>query len=158
MSMRIDAQALKSVKGKVKMIERRLNNPKPVFRTIGSYLSLYNRKMFSTNGAYGGKAWKPLKPNYLQWKIKSGYNQGTLVRTGRLKRSYVSRPMDIEKYLKNSARYGTKVKYAQYHHEGTSKMPARPVMKVTKKMSRSINKIVADYLVGNKTQVKRLIG
>ena len=157
MTMRIDAKALKSVKGKVKMIERRLNNPKPAFQKIGSYLSLYNRKVFSTNGSYGGKAWKPLKPNYLQWKIKAGYNQGTLIRTGKLKRSYVSRPMSIERYMKNSAKYGTNVKYASFHHDGTSKMPARPVMKVTPKMAKSINKIVADYLVGNNTQVKRLI-
>ena len=157
MSMKINVKALNDAKATIKIMRTRVNNPTPAFKSIGSYLALYNKKVFATNGAYGGKPWKPLKPNYLQWKVRSGYSGNTLIRTGKLRRSYISRPMDIERYLKSKAIYGTSVKYAGYHHTGTSKMPARPVMTVTKKMTKNINKIVLNHLTGKKTNVSGMV-
>ena len=157
MSMNINVNSLNKAKGSIKILRTRLNNPKPAFKQIGSYISMYNKKVFATNGAFGGKPWKPLKPDYMQWKVRSGYPKNILVRTGKLRRSYTSRPMNIEVYLKNKARYGTKIKYAGYHQSGTSNMPARPVLRDNKKMKEDIGKIVLNYLTGKTTNIRGMV-
>ena len=58
MSMNINVNSLNKAKGSIKILRTRLNNPKPAFKQIGSYISMYNKKVFATNG---------VDPNKLDW-------------------------------------------------------------------------------------------
>lgn len=145
------------IKIKLRLLSNRAKNPRPVFVILGSYFAAHNRKVFATNGAYNGSPWKPLSPDYHQWKIRTGKSPNTLVRTGKLRASYVSRPMGIEVYGKMRARYGSNVRYAHFHQSGTRHMPARRVMVVNKKVRMDVKQIVEDYISGNKTSIKKLI-
>ena len=157
MGVTIKGNGIKNIKGKIKVIENRTNNPEKCFEYIGSYLSAYNRKMFATNGAFGGKVWAPLKPDYQQWKIRHSVGKATLVRSGKLKASYTSRPMKIERYGKTVAVYGTDVKYAHFHESGTRKMPARVVMQANSKVRKDIQQIVADYISGRPVGIRSML-
>lgn len=157
MGVTIHGNGIKNVKGKIKVIENRTNNPEQCFIYIGSYLSAYNRKQFATNGAYGGKVWAPLKPDYFQWKLRNGIGHATLVRTGKMKVSYTSRPMKVERIGKTVAVYGTDVKYAHFHQSGTRKMPARIVMQANAKVRKDIKQIIADYISGRPVGIRSMI-
>jgi phage virion morphogenesis protein len=160
MGIKITGNGLTVTKHNVKGVIHRVNNPNPMWKKVGSYLSMVNRKQFATHGAYLGKPWKPLKPEYLQWKVKNGYSRKTLVKTGALKISYTSRPMSIEKYMGDSAIYGSDNELAGYHYYGTRRngkraIPPRPVMRNARKVSKAIKAIATDYLMGNNPTVRK---
>ncbi len=159
MSVSIDNNDLKAVKFRMKVISKRVQNPTPAWRKVGSYLAAANRKQFATEGAYYGKPWRPLKPDYLQWKIKSGYSRKTLVRTGAMRASFVSRPMDIEQYRGKTAVFGSDHPLAKFHHYGTQRNgkrvnPPRPIMVKTRKTVSDVTSIVQNYIVGNKVSIR----
>lgn len=159
MSMHIDSVTLKASKKELKGLIRRVQRTDRMWRRVGSYLSMVNRKQFSTEGSYHGKPWRPLKPDYLQWKIKNGYSRKTLVQTGAMKASFTSRPMSIEKYYGKTAVFGSDNELAAYHQYGTRKdgkqiNPPRPIMVSTRRVKRGIKNIVEDYLSGNDKSVR----
>jgi phage virion morphogenesis protein len=125
----------------------RLRNPIGLWPKVGSFIAMVERKQFATQGAYLGKPWKPLKPEYLQWKIKHGYSKRILVRTGAMRASLTSRPMEEERYKKYSATFGTNVDYAKYHQYGTRYMARRPMFTKNPLIKRGVKGIVKDYFL-----------
>lgn len=159
MSISIDNNDLRAVKMRMKVISKRIQNPTPAWRKVGSYLAAANRKQFATHGAYYGKPWRPLKPDYLQWKIKNGYSRRTLVRTGGMRASFVSRPMDIEQYRGKTAVFGSDHRLAKFHHYGTRKdgkqiNPPRPIMVKTRKTVSDVTSIVQAYITGKPISIR----
>jgi hypothetical protein len=51
-----------------------------------------------------------------------------LIRTGDLRKSLTLRPLGIERIYPHEMEAGTAVSYAQFHQEGTTKMPARKLI------------------------------
>lgn len=156
MSRNITIRGIDELIVKIDGLATRAMNPTPVFEKIGKYLAITNLEAFTTNGASNGSAWKPLSPNYKQWKVRHGMPFGILVRTGALRASYTGRPMGVEIYGKQEARYGSNIRYAHFHQLGTRKMPARKVMVVNRKMRSNVKTIVVDYLFGEETDFLRL--
>jgi phage virion morphogenesis protein len=148
----------------IKDVRMRLKNLEPAWAKVGSYLSQVNRRQFATEGAYLGKPWRPLKPEYMQWKIKNGYGRRkTLVQTGAMRASFTSRPMSIEVYKGDSATYGSndyKAKWHQYgtHRNGKRAIPPRPIIVKTPKLTRDIRDIIAEYLVSkSRTRTRKYL-
>lgn len=159
MSMNVQGVGIKTAKSDLKGLIRRAQRTDRMWRKVGSYLSMTTRKQFATQGAYHGKPWRPLKPDYLQWKIKNGYSKKTLVQTGAMRASFVSRPMSIEKYYGNYAVYGSNNELAKFHQYGTRKdgkqiNPPRPILVSTRRVKSTIREIVQDYLAGNDKSVR----
>lgn len=162
MSMNVQGVALKTAKRDLKGLIQRSQNTNRMWRKVGSYLSMATRKQFATEGGYHGKPWRPLKPDYLQWKIRNGYSRKTLVQTGAMKASFVSRPMSIEKYYGNYAVFGSDNELAKFHQYGTRKdgkqiNPPRPILVGSRRVKRAIRDIVQDYLAGNDRPVRTYI-
>lgn len=156
MSVRIDRAKVKKVTLQIDAMSKRTKNLTPVWKTVGSYLAMANRKQFATHGAYYGTPWKPLKPDYLQWKIKNGYSRKTLVQTGSMKASFTSRPMTIEKYYPKKAEFGSNHPLAKFHHNGTHRngkraIPPRKIMSKNKQVTKAVRSIIADYIVNGRT-------
>lgn len=151
MSVRIDKGALNRVVVDIRTQERRVKNMTPMWRKVGSYIAAVNRRQFATEGAYLGKPWKPLKPEYLQWKVKAGYSKKTLVQTGSMRATFVSRPMLVEQYANKSALFGSTHPLAPYHQYGTHRngkpaIPARPIIVANAKLARDIGDIIVEYV------------
>lgn len=156
MSIKVDLAKIKNVSMEIEDMGKRANNLTPVWKSIGSYLSMANRKQFATNGAYYGTPWKPLKPEYLQWKIKSGYSKRTLVQTGAMKASFTSRPMSIEKYYPKRAEFGSSNRLAKFHQSGTRRngkpaIPARPIMVKNRRVTKAVRQMISDYIINGRT-------
>ncbi len=90
--------------------------------------------LFKSEGRYLGVNWKPLKPEYLRWKIKKGFSEKKLHKTTTLSRSFTYK---IENH---KVVIGTNVKsdrngfpYPVAMEFGTRRgIPARPFMAPTK--------------------------
>jgi phage gpG-like protein len=123
----------------------------PVWPKVGSYLSNEVRQQFATQGLHFGTPWKPLTPAYARRKRKMGGGK-ILVLSGDLRRSFVGRPMDIEVYSKDRARFGSSRPTAIWHQKGTHRNgkrvnPPRPMMRVTKKVRSDVRKKMADHIM-----------
>ena len=164
MSIKVDSVGLRNVTIEIKAMRMRLSNMNPMWEKVGSYLAAVNRRQFATEGAYSGKPWKSLKPDYEQWKVRNGYGQRKiLVQTGAMRTSFTSRPMSIEVYNNHSAKFGSNHPLAKYHQYGTHRngkraIPPRPVIVKTPKLSRDIAAIVKEYIVAkSRTRTRKYV-
>jgi len=151
----MDRAAQRKVEWRIKAIEKRTDNLTPAWRRVGSYLAAGNRKQFTSKGVYYGTPWKPLKPDYQQWKTAQGYGRRMLVLTGAMKVSFTSRPMSIERYYKKSAVFGSDNQLGVYHqhgthHNGRQAIPARPIMVKNRKVVRDVRDIIGEYVAHGK--------
>lgn len=127
-----------------------------IWPIVGKHISGEVRKQFTTKGAYlGRRPWKPLKARTVREKVAAGYPKAPLVRTGKLKRSFTKRPMDIEVYGPKSARFGSSEKTAVWHQKGTKRHgkrvnPPRPMLIATRKMRADVRDIIAKELTGKR--------
>lgn len=135
----------------IKVIRGRAEDVSRVWPSVGQYLSREVRKQFVTEGAHFGTPWKPLKPAYRLWKIRNGFSRKILRRTGELLQSFTGRPMDIERYQRQEARFGSDLDKARWHNFGTKRNgkrvnPPRPILKVTPAVRREVKNIVQDWI------------
>jgi phage gpG-like protein len=119
---------------------------KPAWDKVEETIALSAQRAFATHGASTGRAWKPLKPEYLAWKTAHGYPPAPLIRSGELWQSVSLVPMDISRKGLTKATFGTSLDYASYHMTGTRNMPARPFFRATRRLSNDISRILADYI------------
>lgn len=139
------------VKSSVRGLIRRTEDLRPVWPKVGAYMSRTASRQFSTKGAHLGTPWKPLNPEYRQWKVRNGYNRNILIMTGDMKSTFVGRPMGIEKYERDRAEFGSDSQLAIWHQKGTRRngkrhIPARPILKVTTDVRRDVKEIIEDYI------------
>lgn len=153
MPLTVTHDGSKVIAKRLRLLAKKVDNPETVWPRVGSYLSKEVNQQFVTEGARFGTPWKPLEPKYRLWKIRHGYMRKILTMGGQMKKSFTGRPMDIEEYKGQSARFGSSNKLAIYHHGGTHKdgkrvNPPRPILIVTPDMSAHIRDILKDYLLG----------
>ena len=140
-------------KRRLRAMGRRINNPEPAWPRVGRFLSLTVRKQFITKGAHLGTPWKPLKPDYLLWKVMRGYPWQTLVMDGSLRDSFVERPMSVESYLGKSAVFGSDDRKVVWHQFGTFRNgkrvnPARPMLVANQHVHDEVTDILRRYIRG----------
>lgn len=121
----------------------------PIWPSVGLYLSRQVSRQFRTDGAYlSRRKWKRLDPSTIADKRRQGFPAPRpLVRTGALRRSFTSRPMDIEIYNGNSARFGSAKKTALWQQKGTMRggkrhIPPRPILVATRKVRADVKDII----------------
>lgn len=113
-------------------------------------------KAFESTGGSIGERWEPLSPAYALWKGRHYPGRPLLVLKGRMKRSLTkdtSRDMIFSRKGGRQLIIGTRISYAKFHQYGTSKMPARPFIKVDQgvvnKFAVEMAKDVAVAMKGN---------
>lgn len=99
---------------------------------------------FPAKGKVFGESWPPLSPTTVKIKEKEWSGKPMMVRTGTLKGSFgMERGKD---YVEVS----NPVFYALFHQRGTSRMPRRVLLKITKRQVDKIAQIFSGW-------VKRII-
>jgi len=139
----------------LKEVAKRVERPLPALKKIGSYIAQANRRQFSSHGTYYGTPWKPLKPDYAQWKLRSGYGRKILVLSGGMKASFTSRPMAIEQYSATGAVFGSDHWLAKFHQYGTHRngkrvIPPRPIIGKNKRLTAAVKDIIKKYVTDGK--------
>jgi hypothetical protein len=131
----------------MKDLKTNVSNMQPAFRDAGEYLKKETLNQFDKEVDPDGKAWEPLKPSTLL-KKKSPYKlRETLTMFNTLYYTATKDKLD----------FGIKDKKYIFHHEGTSRMPARVVIGITNERMGEINKFVLKHirLVGRHKSAKR---
>ena len=124
----------------------RVDDASPAFEAMADRFAAAEQAQFASQGGFGGGGWAPLSPAYAAWKASRGGGP-ILVLTGALKGSLTSRPFGVETISNKQAVFGTAVAYAGYHQSGTSKMPARPPVKLPESERREWMKIMQRFIV-----------
>lgn len=87
--------------------------------------------------AFDGVKWKPRKRNLRKRDAK----RAILVDTGRLRRSFRVKLATTEVII-----ISTPIPYAQFHNEGTAKLPKRQFIGMSKQLEASIDRAIAGLL------------
>jgi hypothetical protein len=83
------------------------------------------REQFETEGDFFGDPWAPLSPRYAAWKEQHYPGKGILIAEGDLRRAASSPRRTVGPLFLELEIVDPKVRF---HQEGTSKMPARPLV------------------------------
>lgn len=143
---------LQQVAAEIRQMDRRVDDLRPLGPGIGAMLSRDVRRQFTTKGAYMTSPWKPLSPHTIRDKVAKGYSApNPLVRTGRMKMSFIRRPMSGERYTKKVLWYGSRIKRAYWQQYGTRRngrrhIPPRVILKLTPLRKREIKNLIARYV------------
>lgn len=125
----------------------------PALQGIMDKLLARERRMFETRGASSGRYWAPLKGATVKTKIREGsaHPFDPLRDSDSLMESLSRRgaPLQILDVSEEGLTLGTTHKAAQFHQEGTSKMPARPPLIVPAKHAHEYIGDLNDFLFGS---------
>lgn len=158
----IEIAGMQTVQAKVRAFAtwgRHIETLEPVMEQIGEDILADNAMQFLTEGDYYRASmaaalvspkWEPLAPSTQRDRERRGYepDHPILWRTGTLAASLSERdgPGNIFETTKTSVRVGTSVPYASYHEYGTTRMPPRPLVGLTRSRSEAIVRAVGDYV------------
>lgn len=146
----------KKVAFNLRKVARSADNIEPVWARFGLYLSRQVARQFSSRGAFFGTPWKPLTAKYRLAKRRSGGGSRLLVQSGQLRESFVGRPMRIEKYMGDSAEYGSDLDKAIWHQRGTHRNgkrvnPPRPMLVVRPQHRKFLKRLLKAHILGGGT-------
>jgi len=120
----------------------------PLQEMVDDFHKVIEPKQFSSEGSRGSHGWARLSTDYGAWKAKNYPGRKILVLTGLMQESlFGENPWAIEEVKPLEMTVGTKLPFALYHQQGTTKMPARPVIDLTESDKTRWTKFVQAYVV-----------
>lgn len=141
LNVKIEIKGDKETIAKLKKLGKSFHEWRPEMQKVGNYLvNFYQNAVFETEGGVFGMRWASLSAGYDFWKRKNYPGRGTLERTGRLRRGFSSDANQTSVIVEN------KVSYGRFHQYGTSRMKARPIMHIDKKLEDNIVDIFKEGL------------
>jgi phage gpG-like protein len=158
----IDIAGLATVQAKQRQFAtwgQNIASLEPVMEQIGLDILADNAMQFLTEGDFYRASmtamlvapkWEPLAASTQADRARRGYEPAhpILWRTGDLATSLSERGAggNIFETTSNSLRVGTSMPDASFHQYGTSRMPPRPVVGLTRDRSQAIVRTVGDYV------------
>jgi len=118
-------------------ISRDVKNWTSEFRQVGDLLLKTFRENFRSEGKTLGEPWSPLKASTLIEKRRLGFPPDILVRTGRLRDSFKSKPERYEVVVSNPTPYFIYHQSRRPRH----RLPRRVMMKIDDKRKQLIVKM-----------------
>lgn len=131
---------------RLKEIDDRGKNLKPVFRWAEGEIEKANRRNFGTGGQPVGN-WRRLDAQYGAWKSANFPGAPKMFRTGKLFSSLANlSSRGISLIADQIAEFGTDVEYAKFHQYGTEKMPKRKIVFTPREFPRQLGDKIAEYV------------
>jgi phage gpG-like protein len=149
--LKFPQQRIHNIERKLQGLAAAADDLTPIWPYVGNYLARVTRQQFSTKGRRSGDPWVPLAPSTLREKRLKGWPRSPLVRTGEMKGTLTSRPMEVEVYNRRTAEFGTNNKKAVWQHFGTFRngkrhIPPRRIVAVTDFDRVQIARIIKRHL------------
>jgi phage gpG-like protein len=157
MGLKYDHAAGRRIVHNIRAMANRAEDLTPAWPKVGRYFSRQIRRQWSTRGKHFGTPWKPLARRTRLEKTRLGFGRIPLVRTGKLRESFIGRPMDIETetYKPQSATFGSGLSKAVWQQKGTHRngkqhIPPRPILKIGPEQSAEVADILRRHIMGRK--------
>lgn len=116
----------------VDAMRERASDLTPAFAMgVDPYLTSELEAQFASSGAHFGDPWAPLAERTLQARTRPGHGRGGILRdTDAMYNAFVNPFDDGAIRVIEGQRYqrGVSTWYYPFHHDGTARMPARPVV------------------------------
>jgi hypothetical protein len=135
----VDAKSFKSF---MKDLKQSTSNLEPAFRDFGNYIKKETNTQFQKEIDPEGRPWEPLKPSTLARK-KTSF---------KLRETFFMFNAFYYKATKTNFEFGIKDPKYQFHHFGTSKMPARVVIGIPNDRRKKLN----NFIIAQIRRVKSL--
>jgi phage gpG-like protein len=121
---------------------------RPLWGAIEDDFYAAEQEQFRTEGAGMALHWTALSASYAKWKETHFPGRLILERTGDLRHSLTDRrdPNALCIEERETLTLGTNIPFAIFHQQGTSKMPARPVMPAPEDFQRRVREHIQTYL------------
>lgn len=92
-----------------------------------------------------GEGWPPLSDAYRDWKLRVYGAKPMLVREGNLKESLTNPARAVLAETDHMLVLGSDDPVARYHQDGTSKMPARPVLAPLVRIMAGVARVLEEW-------------
>lgn len=138
--MNFDDQAARAM---LENVIRGMSDFTPAIRDSERELKGETDEAFNVAGKnINGEPWQKLSPNYLKQKIRSGFLTQILVRTGKMRASFLT----LER-TKESLKIGNSAEYFPTHQIGSGAVPQRQVLGFPDRMKEKLVDIFQKYLL-----------
>lgn len=129
---------------------------------VDPYLTNELMEQFASEGAHFGDPWAPLAERTLQARKRPGHGRGGILRdTDAMYNAFIN-PFDdgaIRIIDPRSYQRGVSTPYYPFHHDGTLRMPARPVVpaEMPAVMQDSIYGVVRQFILTGEVVVPEVV-
>ena len=142
---------LKQFQFNIERFAKGITDWKPLFHRFGPLFKTQMVEQFETEGEMSGAKWPALTEDYAAWKESKYPGNPIGVLTGAMRRAMIGGLGYSELILPTSASYGMSeaspsIAYARFFNDGTPKMPARPVIRVTPRWGTQFQQLTTLWL------------
>lgn len=123
--LRIDTSGFSEAERRLAQLAVGLLDLRPFWPRVVPLFIGWMREQFETEGAFAGRPWAPLSPQYLAWKSRAYPGKGILYATGAMRRAASSPRREAQPQRLILTIRDPKL---EYHQAGTDRMPARPLI------------------------------
>lgn len=144
-----DSDGMRPVSLLLERWQHNLGDATPAFDAIARYqVSTVNARQFNEQGSVETGKWSPLSPPYARWKARVRPGRPTLVFDGDLRREMTVPGKGVYQVWRSGMTVGSDLPHARYHQNGTTGMPARPLIGPPRKAdTRHMGKILQRWIV-----------
>lgn len=130
-----------------------------VWEQIAASLEDEVARGFDTEGSSTGTKWHPLSRGYATWKARHYPGRRILEATGDLRRSYEKGGGGhIRKLEPRSMVWGSEVPYGRFHQAGGSRLPRRPILRLTGQVKDQWERIIHKFIIDSVRESVRAAG
>lgn len=122
---RIRITGAEQAEKRIRQFELLLSDLRPFWPIVTRLFVGWMSRQFDTQGGFAGRPWAALSPDYAIFKSQHAAGRGILNFTGAMRRAATSPKRIVTPRSLTLEIDDPKI---EYHQEGTSRMPARPVV------------------------------
>lgn len=143
-------EGVEETERKIRAFELVLSDLRPFWPIVTRLFVGWMSRQFETQGAFAGRPWVPLQPKYAIFKAQHAPGRRILNFTGEMRRAVTSPKRSVTARTLTLEIDDPKL---EYHQEGTSRMPARPVLfgtplpaQAQMELDQAAERYVSDFL------------
>lgn len=130
-----------------------------VWEQIADSLEAEVEGAFDSEGASTGTRWHPLSRRYATWKARHYPGRRILEATGALRGSYKQGgDGHVREIRSRGLVWGSTVGYGRFHQAGGSRLPRRPILRLTSETKDRWERIIHGFIIDSVRESARAAG
>lgn len=118
-----------------------------IYKDVGDWwIKFLQGEVFASEGGVYGKRWANLDERYAFYKATKWGSVGILIASGHLRQGWNQYVTSDYLIVKNEATNNRGDYYGAYHQNGTTRMPARPILLVDSGRAATIRDLIVSSL------------
>lgn len=145
--IRLDINGVEKTDESLTRFGARARDLRPAWDEIADSFGRWMTRQFDSQGSYSTGRWAPLSPQYGKYKASHFPGTRILQRTSQLRNQLTQQPFGVDVREPGYLILGAALKIANYHQDGTSRMPQRQIIKLFPAERTRWRKIIQKHLI-----------